>query len=73
MIEQIEKGWPGLAQEVTQLCNYLHLPNVTSGCIPKLKWKRQVKDRVREKCQEEIKATMKERTKQKKMAEEEFG
>ena len=71
--EQVRQGWPGLAKESAEICQFLEMEDITDGMVAKNLWKRKVKQKTREKCEEEMKMEMKEKTKQKKMAEEEFG
>ena len=72
LIEQMEKGWPGLANEVTQLWKDRGVSNILTENLPKMKWKKIVKKKVKEMCEKEMKNIMKDKTKVKKMAEESF-
>ena len=72
LMEQLSHGWPGLAKESEDFCQYLGIKNINSNEIKISKWKNTVKSAAKEKCKNEMRTEMKSGSKLKHLAGEEF-
>ena len=62
-LEQVKRGWPGLAKEATTICQDLELPNIIVERIGKRNWESMVKKAAKEKHEEELKEEVHSKTK----------